>query len=114
MGDKIFFVDVEVVFVDVVVDKERVLGVDGIVVEVLHAVFHRGVPNFEIVAVEDFGLGWVGIVAELGEVVDVDNVGVVLGSCVSVSKREYFGDGDETWSFVGVVDINVNAIWSWW
>ena len=114
LGGKIFFVDVEVIFVDVIVDEECVLGVDGIVVEVLHSVFHRGIPDFEIAAVEDFGLRWVGIVTGLREIVDVDDVGVALGGCVSVSEREYLWDGNETWSFVGVVDINVDSVWSWW
>ena len=86
LRDEIFFVDVKVVFVDVVVDnKECVFGVDGKIVEVLHAVVHRGVPDFEIVTVEDCGVGWVGVIADLGEVVDieVDNVGG-LGSCISI------------------------------
>ena len=85
LRDEIFFVDVKVVFVDVVVDKECVFGVDGKIVEVLHAVVHCGVPDFEIVTVEDCGVGWVGVIADLGEVVDieVDNVGG-LGSCISI------------------------------
>jgi hypothetical protein len=40
--------------------------VNGIVIEVLHAVVHCGVPDFEIVAIEDCGMGFVGVVADLG------------------------------------------------